>query len=144
MRKAARRSEKSTNPASQAPDGGVDQQAEEAIQSQEGSMTTQVGRRANYVIITNDQVSDLEPSHPEGDTASSSDQQAALEESNLSVEQRRCLASIRMCNAIKTVGPTNSTRPSFANASITDHQEGKLMGPSSLRRDQCQPKFPEG
>ena len=90
-------------------------------------MTTQVGRRVNHVIITNDQVSDLESSHPEGDTASSSDQQAALEESNLSDEQRRWLARVRMCNATKTVGPTNSTRPSFTNASVTDHQEGKLM-----------------
>ena len=90
-------------------------------------MPTQVGRRVNHVNITNDQANDPEPSHPEGDTASSSDQQAAIEESNLGEEQRRWLARVRMCNATKTVHPTNSTRPSFANTSITDHQEGKLM-----------------
>ena len=69
----------------------------------------------------------LEPSHPVGDTASPSNQQAALEESNLGDEQRRWLARVRMCNTTKTGDPTNSTRPSFANASVTDHQEGKLM-----------------
>ena len=122
MREDARRTERSTNPALQASDGRADQ-ADEIFQSQEKPVPTQVSRRVNHVIITNDP----EPSHPEGGTAPSSDQQAALEESNLGEEQRRWLARVRRCNATRTVGPSYSTRPSSANASIIDHQEAKLM-----------------
>ena len=67
MREAARKSERPTDPVSQALDGGIDQQADKVTQSEKGSPSIQAFRRVNHAIISDQQVTDQKPPNPASD-----------------------------------------------------------------------------